>query len=460
MRKSSEKKHSMSIPISIKWISLSLFLFMIGWWLGWDTFFSVYVKSILWAGLGVTLIGTFLALVKLLVVIPVGVMNDQWNTWYLLLLWKLTYAVSWCLYFLAGVNHSLTWLILAVTANGIASSMMFTSYRNIYWKKWQAKNRTQVFGVYFSSINTAYVIGALLSAVLVYYIDLPYMYLFIVIFSMLSLIQDSKLQDLIKRHTTKSREKLEKQENSLDAEIDEDLHNVKKVMGKRGVIHEFLKEIFSVKPRKSMFVVLKSYWWPMYVALWSVALMSFMNYVGFLFIPIVAIENNLTLSQIAILFAVMRVPYLINVLIGDIWDKYSKKILITIFILISAVIYILLGCYNGFLAIVLLSFWNSLMVALLSPVTSALVTGYTKPKDNGMMSWLQEFVSRIGEIIGSLWFWGLATVIWMDSAFIILWIALIVLSWYLLSKKLINRKTKDHEAIKEKLAQIPFFNKK
>ncbi|MBQ9553429.1 hypothetical protein IJU97_00205 [bacterium] len=46
--------------------------------------------------------------------------------------------------------------------------------------------------------------------------------------------------------------------------------------------------------------------------------MSFMNYVGFLFIPIVAIENNLTLSQIAILFAVMRVPYLINVLIGDI----------------------------------------------------------------------------------------------------------------------------------------------
>ncbi|MBQ9553428.1 hypothetical protein IJU97_00200 [bacterium] len=85
------------------------------------------------------------------------------------------------------------------------------------------------------------------------------MYLFIVIFSMLSVIQDSKLQDLIKRHTTKSRKKLEKQENSLDAEIDEDLHNVKKVMGKRGVIHEFLKEIFSVKPRKSMFVVLKSY---------------------------------------------------------------------------------------------------------------------------------------------------------------------------------------------------------
>jgi hypothetical protein len=39
------------------------------------------------------------------------------------------------------------------------------------------------------------------------------------------------------------------------------------------------------------------------------------------------------------------------------------------------------------------------MIALLSPVTSALVTGYTKPKDIGVMSGLQEFVGRIGEII-------------------------------------------------------------
>jgi hypothetical protein len=53
---------------------------------------------------------------------------------------------------------------------------------------------------------------------------------------------------------------------------------------------------------------------PMYVALCSEALVTFMNYVGFLFIPIVALENNLTLSQIAILFAVMKLPYMISVL--------------------------------------------------------------------------------------------------------------------------------------------------
>jgi energy-converting hydrogenase Eha subunit F len=99
------------------------------------------------------------------------------------------------------------------------------------------------------------------------------------------------------------------------------------------------------------------------------------------------------------------------------------------------------------------------MVALLSPITSALVTWYARKKDTGMMWWLQEFVSRIGEIIWSLWFWTFAVLVGMNNAFILLWIAFIVLSWYLFTKKMINRKNKDYEAIKEKLAKIPFFDK-
>jgi hypothetical protein len=45
----------------------------------------------------------------------------------------------------------------------------------------------------------------------------------------------------------------------------------------------------------------------------------------------------------------------------------------------------------------------------------------------------------------------------MDSAFIILWISLAVLGWYLLAKKIINRKARDHEALKEKQAHIPMI---
>lgn len=426
---------------------------MMGWGLGGDTFFSVYIKSLLGSGLGLTLIGTLLAVVKLLVVIPVGVMNDQGNTRYLLLLGKILYACSGFFYFLAGMEASAALLIVAVIFNGIASSTMFTTYRTLYGKKSQKNNRSKIFGVYFSSINMAYVIGALASAFLVSYIELPYMYLFIVIFAILSLMQDGKIQDFISRKFSKSRKKRGKLTENFEQEIDEDLHNIKKLMGKRGVIASFCGEMISFKPWKRMFSALEHYGRPMYVALAAQSLVSFMNYVGFLFIPLIAIENNLSLSQIAILFAVMRLPYMINVLIGGFGDKYSKKILITILMLMSAILYILFGIYDGFLAIVLLSFGCSLMVALLSPITAALIVGYAKPQDKGLMAGLQEFVSRIGEIIGSLGFGLLSAYLGMKSSFVALGIALAVLSVYLLSKKLIKRKTRDHEAEKEVQAQ-------
>jgi len=53
----SEKiKQLAEIPFSIKWVSISLFLFTMGWGLGADTFFSIYVKSIIGSGLNLTLI--------------------------------------------------------------------------------------------------------------------------------------------------------------------------------------------------------------------------------------------------------------------------------------------------------------------------------------------------------------------------------------------------------------------
>jgi hypothetical protein len=50
---------------------------------------------------------------------------------------------------------------------------------------------------------------------------------------MLSVMQDAKLNKLIKRKTTQTWKKLEKFEDNIEFEIDEDLHNVKKVMGKK-----------------------------------------------------------------------------------------------------------------------------------------------------------------------------------------------------------------------------------
>jgi peptidoglycan hydrolase CwlO-like protein len=59
------------------------------------------------------------------------------------------------------------------------------------------------------------------------------MYLFIVIFSMLSVVQDNKIQDFINKKFRKSWKKLENNMPNIEYEIDEDLDNVKKLLGKK-----------------------------------------------------------------------------------------------------------------------------------------------------------------------------------------------------------------------------------
>ena len=53
------------IPSKIRAVSLSLVFFMMGRWLGTDTYFSVYVKEVIGNTWWVSVIWTILALVKL-----------------------------------------------------------------------------------------------------------------------------------------------------------------------------------------------------------------------------------------------------------------------------------------------------------------------------------------------------------------------------------------------------------
>ena len=178
MRKKIKKNLPNIVPLKIRSISLSLALFMMGRWLGTDTFFSIYVKEVVGGAWGVTVIWTILAVVKLLFVLPVWKMNDRVNVKYILLMWKLLYVCSGTLFFLAWITHSLILLIFASIFNGIANATTFTTYRSYYAKKSTKSDNAKIFWIYFSAFYFTEVIWSLIAAVLVNYLELPYMYLF------------------------------------------------------------------------------------------------------------------------------------------------------------------------------------------------------------------------------------------------------------------------------------------
>ncbi len=448
MQKKSKSLLPKIIPLKIRSISLSLALFMMGRWLGTDTYFSIYVREIVGSARWVTIIWALLAFVKLLFALPIWRMNDKVDVKYILLMWKIWYVFCGFLFFLSWIYHSWILLIVATILNWIANSTTFTTYRSYYAKKTTKSDNAQISGVYFSALYITEVIWSLIAAVLVNYLELPYMYLFVVIFALVSLLQDQKIKSVISNTYNKTRKRFYKRvekESKNSEKINNSLDYQQKFFWKGWFIRSFVSGCISLESRKEIRQILKKYNWKMYVALWSFMLTNFLNYTSYLFIPIVAAENNLSLSQIAVVFAAMKLPYIVNVFAWRFWDKYSKKLLISIILVLISFLYVWLWLNEWFYSILILTFFISLWIALLFPLTTALVISYTHPKDNGAMIWVQDFVWRAWDIIWSLWFWTLTAIIGLQRWFAIIWLCTFWLWLYLMIKKIISYKSKNNE---------------
>ncbi|GHW02698.1 hypothetical protein AGMMS50249_4840 [candidate division SR1 bacterium] len=411
---------------------------MIGWGLGTDTYFSIYVSDIIGSAWGITAIGTVLALSKLLIVIPIGSLNDRVNVKYLLLIGKILYFICGILFFLAGLLHTWVLLLFATIFCGFASGITFTTYQSFYGKNSTKSNHTQIFGMFFSSYQVAQIIGALISVVLVRYLELPFMYMFVVIFALISILQDDTMRLLLPKYRTRSWNTFFRREIKTSMmEVESSLHQHQSFRGQHGFLDIFIHEIFSTQARKRIIALLKGASHQLYTSLGSVGLTYFLSYVGFLFIPIVALANNLNLSQIALVYAVMKVPYLIMVFLGKRIDKINKKLIIGLIFIFMSLMYVLLGFQDNFAIILVLTFGISLGIAFLNPITVGLVSDYAQNKDQGVIAGATNFTGKLGEILGSLGFGILVTFIGVQSGFILVGAALFILGLWIVSKKIL-----------------------
>ncbi|MFZ2151136.1 MAG: MFS transporter [Candidatus Absconditicoccaceae bacterium] len=410
------KKDFFSIPVSIRIMSFSLFIFMLGRGLGADTFFSVYVKTIVDNVFLVSVIGSILAISKMIFSIPVGDLDDRGDIRYILFTGKVLYILCGFLYFFAGIFGSLIVLIIAVIINGFATATSFTTYQSYIREHSNKHNRCSVFGLMFSSMNLAYVIGAILASLMIVWIDLPYLFLFIVLSSIASILTD-RLFHIELKHK-----------------------KIKHIFKKESFLHQFLSEIFSLDGYKRIFEDIKGYGKKMYQALGIQFFLNVLNYIGFLFIPIVAIKNDLSLSQIAIVFAVMRVPYVLNFFTAEIADKYNKKTFMGIIFIFLAILFSLIAYSDNFGNILILSFGIALGVAMASPIIEGLVSDYIHPNDGGAITGVSQFVGRLGDIVGSIGFGILISIVGMKSGFIRAGVLTFIVGIALITRKLFRQK--------------------
>lgn len=393
------KKIFFSFPVSIRTVSLSIFLFIFGWWLWGDAFFSLYIKDIVDHVFRVSLIGAILSLGKLVFSIPVGEVNNHADLKSVLFLSKGMYVITGILYFLAGILRMPVILIAAVLLNGLAASTMWVTYQT-FIRKYSPKNtRWWAFGLYFSSMNLAYVLWALWAVVLIKYLPLPYVFLFVSLFAFVSLGIDQKLPTLSRQR-------------------------IRAFLGKDTFIHKFFGEVCSLRSIRKVITTIKTYPPRMYYALGFEWIYSILNYVWFIFIPIVSVANNLSLSQVALVFAVMRVPYLIDVFIGNIADNTSKRKFLYSVLLLLSCLYMLLGYNEWFRNIMLITFGISFWLSLMRPVISSYVSDCARPEDEWTITWAGEFVAKLWEMIGVIVFGAISVWLWLSYAFVIIGIGI------------------------------------
>lgn len=395
------KRDFFSVPISIRYISLSMFIFILGRGLGGDTFFSVYLKSIIDNVFRISVIGALLPFIKMFFSISIGDLDDHSDIRSVVFISKIIYVLTSIAFFLAGTQHSVPLLVVAVALNAIGGAALITSYHSLIRKLAKENTRSTVFGLYFSSTNFAYVVGWLVAALLIKYIDLPHLYLFVGLFTLLSFITDLKLPHLNKK-------------------------KLREYLGKESFVHQFFRKAFSCGAFSKALVSLKTANKKIYPVFGFEFLYNMLNYIGFLFVPIIAVQNNLSLSQVAIIFAIMRLPYVFNFFTWELADLYNRKKFILIVLLFMSFLYALLGVRDGFVSVIIISFGISLGLALIRPVISSMISYYSEESSSGKITGIEEFIARFGEVFGALLFGVLSVAFGMGNSFIIIWVGLFI----------------------------------
>lgn len=391
-----------------KIICLSTFLFVFWRGLGGDTFFSIYTNTIVHNVFLFGVVGSFFSLVRMIINIPIGTIDDQIKNKDVLLIGKLLYIAVWILYFLAGFYSSPRLLVAALIVNGIANPLIFTTYQNIIRRESLHKNvQSLVFGLFRGSLHWWYLVWALIASLLIRRIPIHVLFLFVSLVAIISGINDLRLKEIVKEKTPldwgtiPTRRSINLRKTSFQ--------NILKIIHERnGTLRPLL--LFQ-------------------------ALNWLLEYTSFLFIPLLSSSYNFTLPEIAIIFAIMRLPYIIGIGLSNLGDHVSTKTILLGTHILMSICFLLLSSINHFRSVIVISFLISLGIATSRPVLSGAITHNAHTHKTGIITWLQEFSVRWGEIIGSLLFGVLSSTLWLQAWFLIFGLGIWIVCFTLRMKK-------------------------
>jgi MFS family permease len=355
------------IPLGVKLIVFVIFLRMIGWGFV-DPFFSIFIQEF---SNSYTVIGSLEALlgvVSLITIIPLMRLTDRVKDSRIIEDGQILYFFAIVCYMLAGFFRSIPLLIAGLVLNGIGQPLVVVGSESYIRKHDGVSGSSKTFGYYTALGYFGWILGMIMAAFLIKYYNFNNMFLFILPSIILSFFILPKIK-----------------ENGITSII----MGVRKYFRHAQDLKNIFADVKSLNP-KMVFIMI--------IALFDGIIVMF----SYVFIPLFAVSIHLTLDKIALLMAAMYLPFVFSFFFSEFTDKIKKMKVIAIGLFISAASFVLLSFMVHQLWIVVLAAMISLSLAIIRPAYNGIITSMTPRRMMGEITGLNNFVIRIGYIIGPI----------------------------------------------------------
>ncbi len=122
----------------------------------------------------------------------------------------------------------------------------------------------------------------------------------------------------------------------------------------------------------------------------------------FIFIPLFAASIHLSLPKIALLMAVMYMPFVFSFIISEATDRWKRMDVIAFGLLIGALAFVFLSFILNEILIAIMATMKSVSLAILRPAYNGMITHLTPRRMLGEVTSLNNISMRLGFIVGPI----------------------------------------------------------
>ncbi len=372
------------IPIGIKMNVLVIFLRSLGWGFV-DPFYSIYLNYFHENYVIIGLFSALLSFTALISIIPLMRLGDKVKEATIIEDGEVLYFFAILSYIFAWVFKSVPMLLLGLVLNGIGQTFVVVGTES-YIRKHNGNGKSGPFAYYIALDYFGWILGMLMAAYAIPYYGFGTMFLFVmpsivVSFFILPHIRERGIKSLFK--------------------------GFKRYFHSGQDVIEICKDCRVLDPRMIFFFI---------IAFFDGMIRMF----SFIFIPLFGLSINLSLRSIALLMAVMYLPYIFSYFFSEMSDRMNRMNVIATGLFIGAFSFILLYFIVDKTWVVVLAAAISLSMAIVRPAYNGAITRLTPRRMLGEVTGYNNFIERLGRIVGPVMAGVVAEAFGLSAAFLLI----------------------------------------